>query len=70
MNYNVKPVTYPSALHAALELGLGQHRVLAAVGLPCYFSPVAGPVVRAAEARDNPLPWKTAMNVSTSSVFF
>jgi len=34
--------------------------VSAAVGLPCYFSPVAGPVVRAAEARDNPLPWKRA----------
>lgn len=30
------------------------------MGLPRYFSPVAGPVVRAAEARDNPLPWKTA----------
>lgn len=70
MNENVKAGTYPSALHAALELGLGQHRVSAAVGLPRYCSPVTGPVVRAAQTGDNPLPWKTAMNVSTSSVFF
>lgn len=43
--------------HAVLQLGVVQQGVVTALGLPGNLSPVTGPVVGTAEARNHPTTW-------------
>lgn len=45
--------------HAGLQLRLVQQGVITAVGLPGNFSPITGPVIWTAQARDDPMTWQT-----------